>query len=134
MSLIKLKKDELKLVAEELNLTVPEGAKIVDLKTLIESSEVFKTDKDLVKSVIDYALEELKNKRSDVEVKLEFERIKLAQLEKQLELANIQKELPHNSSLSTESAVETSNNINIETLLKSVKTFNNTCAFPSRVV
>lgn len=131
MSLIKLKKDELKLVAEELNLTVPEGAKIVDLKTLIESSEVFKTDKDLVKSVIDYALEELKNKRSDVEVKLEFERIKLAQLEKQLELANIQKELPHNSSLSTESAVETSNNINIETLLKSVKTL--TIPVPSRV-
>lgn len=45
MSLIaKLKKDELKLVAEELNLIIPEGAKVLDLKNLIENSEVYKTD------------------------------------------------------------------------------------------
>ncbi|GFT62418.1 uncharacterized protein TNCV_4717821 [Trichonephila clavipes] len=37
MSLNKLKKDELKIAAEELNLTVPEGAKIPDLKSLIEN-------------------------------------------------------------------------------------------------
>ncbi|PRD19798.1 UNVERIFIED_CONTAM: hypothetical protein NCL1_56348 [Trichonephila clavipes] len=40
MSLIaNMKKDELKLVAEELKLTVPDNAKVLDLKILIESSE-----------------------------------------------------------------------------------------------
>ncbi|GFV97046.1 hypothetical protein TNCV_3526321 [Trichonephila clavipes] len=86
-------KDELKIVAEELNLTVPEGAKIADLKSLIVNSDVYKNDKELVQSAIDYALAEIKNKRWDRETKLEFERIKLAQLQKQLELANIQKNL-----------------------------------------
>ncbi|XP_042910117.1 uncharacterized protein [Parasteatoda tepidariorum] len=145
MSLTKLKKDELRLVAEELNLTVPEGAKIADLKTLIENSEVYKTDQELFKCALDYAIEEVKNKKSDSESKLEFERIKLAdseskleleriklaQLEKQLALANVQKELPHNSVIAKESVSENPSNINIETLLKSVKTL--TIPVPSRV-
>ncbi|GFV99278.1 hypothetical protein TNCV_1512501 [Trichonephila clavipes] len=89
MSLNKLGKDELKIVAEELNLTVPEGAKIAGLKNLIVNSDAYKNDKELVQSAIDYALAEIKNKRLDSETKLEFERIKLAQLQKQLELANM---------------------------------------------
>ncbi|GFV62001.1 hypothetical protein TNCV_4108041 [Trichonephila clavipes] len=97
MSLNKLRKDELKIVAEELNLTVPEGAQIADLKSLIVNSVVYKNDKELVQSAIAYALAEIKNKRLDSETKLEFERIRLAQLQKQLELANIQKNLPQNS-------------------------------------
>ncbi|GFS50443.1 hypothetical protein TNCV_2022471 [Trichonephila clavipes] len=71
-------KDELKIVAEELNLTVPEGAKIAGLKNLIVNSDAYKNDKELVQSAIDYALAEIKNKRLDSETKLEFERIKLA--------------------------------------------------------
>ncbi|GFV45226.1 DUF1758 domain-containing protein [Trichonephila clavipes] len=130
MSLNKLKKDELKIVAEELNLTVPEGAKIADLKSLIVNSYVYKTDKELVQSAIDYALAEIKNKRLDGETKLEFERIKLAQLQKQLELANIQKNLPQNSDIRNQSVLETAVNINVETLLKSVKTL--TIPVPSR--
>ncbi|GFU53291.1 uncharacterized protein TNCV_2953271 [Trichonephila clavipes] len=126
MSLNKLKKDELKIVAEELNLTVPEGAKIADLKNLIVNSDIYKNDKELVQSAIDYALAEIKNKRLDSETKLEFERIKLAQLQKQLELANIQKNLLQNPSV-----FETAVNINVETLLKSVKTL--TIPVPSRV-
>ncbi|GFX62492.1 uncharacterized protein TNCV_413341 [Trichonephila clavipes] len=122
MSLNKLGKDELKIVAEELNLTVPEGAKIADLKSLIVNSDVYKNDKELVQSAIDYALAEIKNKRLDSETKLEFERIKLAQLQKQLELANIQKKLPQNSDIQNPSVFETAANINVETLLKSVKT------------
>ncbi|GFV07233.1 integrase catalytic domain-containing protein [Trichonephila clavipes] len=112
-------KDELKIVAEELNLTVPEGAKIADLKSLIVNSDVYKKDKELVQSAIDYALAEIKNKRLDSETKLEFERIKLAQLQKQLELANIQKNLPQNSDIRNLSVLETAANINVETLLKS---------------
>ncbi|GFW59840.1 uncharacterized protein TNCV_2917221 [Trichonephila clavipes] len=131
MFLNKLRKDELKIVAEELNLTVPEGAKIADLKSLIVNSDVYKNDKELVQSAIDYALAEIKNKRLDSETKLEFERIKLAQLQKQLELANIQKNLIQNSDIRNQSVFETAANLNVETLLKSVKTL--TIPAPSRV-
>ncbi|GFX69298.1 DUF1758 domain-containing protein [Trichonephila clavipes] len=131
MSLNKLKKDELKIVAEELNLTVPEGAKIAGLKSLIINSDVYKNEKELVQSAIDYALAEIKNKRLDSETKLEFERIKLAQLQNQLELANIQKNLIQNSDIRNQSVLETAANINVETLLKSVKTL--TIPVPSRV-
>ncbi|GFX42041.1 uncharacterized protein TNCV_353481 [Trichonephila clavipes] len=131
MSLNKLGKDELKIVAEELNLTVPEGAKIAGLKNLIVNSDVYKNDKELVQSAIDYALAEIKNKRLDSETKLEFERIKLAQLQKQLELANIQKNLPQNSDIRNPSVFETADNNNVETLLKSMKTL--TIPLPSRV-
>ncbi|GFV22623.1 HTH_Tnp_Tc3_2 domain-containing protein [Trichonephila clavipes] len=124
-------KDELKIVAEELNLTVPEGAKIAGLKNLIVNSDVYKNDKELVQSAIDYALAEIKNKRLDSEIKLEFERIKLAQLQKQLELANIQKNLIENSDIQNPSVCETAANINVETLLKVVKTL--TIPVPSRV-
>ncbi|GFV13319.1 uncharacterized protein TNCV_3656391 [Trichonephila clavipes] len=130
MSLNKLGKDELKIVAEELNLTVPEGAKIAGLKSVIVNSDVYKNDKDLVQSAIDYALAEIKNKRLDSETKLEFKRIKLAQLQKQLELANIQKNLLQNSDIQNPSVLETAANINVETLLKSVKTL--TVPVPSR--
>ncbi|GFT79582.1 uncharacterized protein TNCV_3177391 [Trichonephila clavipes] len=131
MSLNKLGKDELKIVAEELNLTVPEGAKIAGLKNLILNSDAYKNDKELVQSAIDYALAEIKNKRLDSEIKLEFERIKLAQLQKQLELANIQKNLIENSDIQNPSVCETAANCNVETLLKSVKTL--TIPVPSRV-
>ncbi|GFT51070.1 integrase catalytic domain-containing protein [Trichonephila clavipes] len=131
MSLNKLGKDELKIVAEELNLTVPEGAKIAGLKNLIVNSDVYKNDKELVQSAIDYALAEIKNKRLDSETKLEFERIKLAQLQKQLKLANIQKNLPQNPDIRNPSVFETAANCNVETLLKSVKTL--TIPVPSRV-
>ncbi|GFW25230.1 uncharacterized protein TNCV_5087961 [Trichonephila clavipes] len=85
----------------------------------------------LVQCTIDYALAEDKNKRLDSETKLEFEQIKLTQLEKQLELENIQKNLPQNSDIRNQSELETATNINIETLLKSLKTL--TIPLPSRV-
>ncbi|GFW53026.1 integrase catalytic domain-containing protein [Trichonephila clavipes] len=85
----------------------------------------------IIQSAIDYALAEIKNKRLDSETKLEFERIKLAQLQKELELANIQKNLLQNSDIRNQSVLETAVNINVETLLKSVKTL--TIPVPSRV-
>ncbi|GFX68490.1 hypothetical protein TNCV_2431971 [Trichonephila clavipes] len=123
-------KDELKIVAEELNLTVSEGAKIAGLKSLIVNSDVYKNEKELVQSAIDYALAEIKNKRLDSETKLEFERIKLAQLQKQLELANIQKNLPQNSDIRNQSVFDTASNINVETF-KVRENFNNTRTFKS---
>ncbi|GFT33502.1 nucleic-acid-binding protein from transposon X-element [Trichonephila clavipes] len=70
-------KDELKVVAEELKLTVPDNAKVFDLKILIESSEV-KKETELVKNIIDYAVEETRIKKPVKELNLELEKIKLA--------------------------------------------------------
>ncbi|GFR08132.1 integrase catalytic domain-containing protein [Trichonephila clavata] len=61
---VKLKKDELKLVAVEIGLTVPRDAKRVDLKRLIEESDVFKEDYEFVKTVIEQVLEEVKTQES----------------------------------------------------------------------
>ncbi|KAF8791615.1 hypothetical protein HNY73_006456 [Argiope bruennichi] len=103
MALLKnLKKDELVLVAEELGLELPVNPKILDLRRIIESSDVFKTDKEFIQSVINYVLEEKKskkdNEKSKIEqeklkleqekLKLEFEKVKLEQLNKELELTN----------------------------------------------
>ena len=42
MSNIKsLKKDELKLVAEELGLNIPSGVKVINLKNLIKNSDIY---------------------------------------------------------------------------------------------
>ncbi|GFV99686.1 MULE domain-containing protein [Trichonephila clavipes] len=62
-----------------------------------------------------------------------FERIKLAQLQKQLELANIQKNLPQNSDIRNPSVFETAANINVETV-KVRENFNNTHTFKSGVI
>lgn len=126
MSLVKLKKEQLKLIAEELSLSFSPNAKSAELKELIENSDIFKKDKEFVQTVIDSTVEE-KNKKSDDEIKLELERIKLAQLDKQLELAKLQKESGNNSSFPLDSVCDNS----IEALIKSVKTL--TIPVPSRV-
>ena len=69
MSLIaKLKKDESKLVAEELKLNVPENAKVLDLKNLIEKSAAYNTDLELVKCVVEYVVN-MKAKIKSLKVK-----------------------------------------------------------------
>ncbi|GFW02809.1 hypothetical protein TNCV_3732091 [Trichonephila clavipes] len=72
MSIVKLKKDELRLVSEEIGLTIPKDAKRVDLKWLIEESNVYKEDYEFVKTVIEQVLEESKHNGQ-----LELERLKL---------------------------------------------------------
>lgn len=136
MSFLKLKKDELRLVAEELNLDVPEGAKIVELKCLIENSDIYKSDIELVKCVIDEVIEEKKNKIELEQIKiaeseklLKLEEIKLLQLQKQLELANIQKDIsPDSSKAIVNEDVESTNSL--ENYIKSVRTL--TIAVPTR--
>ena len=140
MSNIKsLRKDELKLVAEELGLNVPSGAKVIDLKNLIETSDIYKEDIEFGQGLIYNILEDKKLKfeqlksqdetkleleklkieqlKSHDEAKLEFEKIKLSQLQAELELANMRKEIPQNETFETNSL-----NQNIENLIKSVKT------------
>jgi len=57
---LNLKKDELAKLAEELGLSVPAKAKVVELKTLIETSDLYKKDAEFVSNLIDNILEEKK--------------------------------------------------------------------------
>ncbi|GBO14678.1 hypothetical protein AVEN_39151-1 [Araneus ventricosus] len=50
-------KDELIAIAEEMGLRVPDKAEVVDLKALIESSDVYKDDIEFVRNLIDNILE-----------------------------------------------------------------------------
>lgn len=153
MALAKLKKDELICVAEELDLKVPEGAKIVNLKRLIEESDIYKNNLDEVQNIISSVLEEKKVKadreleekkaradrekfeietklnreKFEMETKLELERIKLAQLNKEVEIANIKKQTGENNVSSSESE---SSHQTLENLVKSIKTL--TIAVPTK--
>ncbi|GFV97779.1 hypothetical protein TNCV_3076131 [Trichonephila clavipes] len=98
---LNLKKDKLISVAVEMGLEIPSKAKIIDLKKLIESSAVYKNDIEFVRSLVENALEKNereaeknkheaeKNKReaekNKREAKIQLEKIKLSQIEKQLE-------------------------------------------------
>ena len=130
MSNIKsLKKDELKLVAEELGLNIPSGAKVIDLKNLIENSDIYTKDFEFVQSVIDNILDDKKlqseREKSENEIKLELEKIKLSQVQAELELANLRKEAPKALNSEADSSSQ-----NIENLIKSVKTL--TIAIPTK--
>ncbi|GFT48608.1 hypothetical protein NPIL_275401, partial [Nephila pilipes] len=57
LGIAKLKKDELRTVAEEIGLVVNEGMKKSELRRLIEDSDVFKNDNEAVKSAVEDALE-----------------------------------------------------------------------------
>ncbi|GBN22768.1 hypothetical protein AVEN_34033-1 [Araneus ventricosus] len=129
---LNLRKDELIAIAEEMGLTVLDKAKVVDLKALIESSDVYRDDIELVRNLIDNILEEKREKlerdrqREELESErdkreYEIEKIKLAQLEKQLEIENARKNLV-NTSQATEIGEPGSLNDNLESLIKSVKT------------
>ena len=79
MSLIaKLKKDEL-LIIEDLKLIVPEKAEVLDLKNLIGKCDVYKTDLELVKCVIECVVNEAQSKKSENKIQIELEKIKLKQ-------------------------------------------------------
>lgn len=124
MSFKTLKKDDLKIIAEELGLEIPNGAKIVHLKELIENSEIYKSDMEFVQGVIDNIIEEKKctqekiqREQSESENKIELEKIKLAQLQAELALAETRRDLPQSQNNASESS-----NLNIENLIKSVKT------------
>ncbi|GBN22774.1 hypothetical protein AVEN_51964-1 [Araneus ventricosus] len=118
---LNLRKDELIAIAEEMGLTVPDRAKVVDLKTLIESSDVYRDDIELVRNLIDNFLEEKREKSERDRREYEIEKIKLAQLEKQLEIENARKNLV-NTSKASEIGEPGSLNDNLESLMKSVKT------------
>ncbi|GFT98730.1 DUF1758 domain-containing protein [Trichonephila clavipes] len=129
---LNLKKDQLISVAVEMGLEIPSKAKIIDLKKLIESSAVYKNDIEFVRSLVENALEKNKqeaeaekNKREAGkymrEAEIQLEKIKLSQIEKQLELEKVRKESEKNSQ-SLESGEPSSITDKLESLVKSIKT------------
>ncbi|GFQ85878.1 integrase catalytic domain-containing protein [Trichonephila clavata] len=115
MSIVsKLKKNELKLVAEKIGLTVPGDAKMIDLKRLIEESDVFKEDYEFVKSVIQQVLEEVKTQKSQLNGEIELERLKLERVQAELKLAKLRSSA-HNSETSLNGG-ETEASIDFDTL------------------
>ncbi|GFT04836.1 DUF1758 domain-containing protein [Trichonephila clavipes] len=120
---LNLKKDELISVAEEMGLEIPSKAKIIDLKKLIESSAVYKNDIEFVRSLVENALEKSKQEaeKNEREAEIQLEKIKLSQIEKQLELAKVRKESEKNSQ-SLESGEPSSITDKLESLVKSIKT------------
>ncbi|GBO21357.1 hypothetical protein AVEN_263251-1 [Araneus ventricosus] len=126
---LNLRKDELVAIAEEMGLMVPDKAKVVDLKALIESSDVYRDDIELVRNLIDNILEEKREKleRDKQREELESERdkreneIEKIKLEKQLEIENARKNLA-DTSQANEIGEPGSLNDNLEILIKSIKT------------
>ncbi|GFW99426.1 uncharacterized protein TNCV_3007281 [Trichonephila clavipes] len=113
---------------------IPQSPKIIVLKNLIESSEIFETDKEFLQSVIDGVLVEKASKIEQEKFKLESERaakieqekfklesekIKLEQLKKELELTNAKCKL---SPAQEKSEHFESVPSDIEKLIKSIKT------------
>ncbi|GBM48087.1 hypothetical protein AVEN_34408-1 [Araneus ventricosus] len=84
-----LKKIDLKLLAEELGETVSDNAKICEIKELTENSDLFKTDKEFVRGVVKSIVEDRTTKEFNNQSALEIEKIKLAQLEKEIELQSL---------------------------------------------
>ncbi|GFV00143.1 integrase catalytic domain-containing protein [Trichonephila clavipes] len=85
MSIGKFKKDELRSIADELKLVVPDNAKVLDLRELIQESEIYKNDKETYQAIVDCVLEEIndrrnedENRRNENENRLEIEKIKLS--------------------------------------------------------
>ncbi|GFR31493.1 integrase catalytic domain-containing protein [Trichonephila clavata] len=115
MSIVsKLKRIELKLVAEKIGLTIPGDAKMIDLKRLIEESDVFKEDYEFVKSVIEEVLEEVKTQKSQLNGEIELERLKLERVKAELKLAKLRSSA--NNSETSLNGGETEASIDFDTL------------------
>ncbi|GIY58108.1 hypothetical protein CDAR_470901 [Caerostris darwini] len=98
-----LKKDELIKLALELELIVEGDKKMIDIRNLIQGSEVFNTETDLVNNIIQSVKELLEAEKGERSVRLEsykmktiknleVEQLKLRHLEKEIELENLPKE------------------------------------------
>ncbi|GFS30154.1 uncharacterized protein NPIL_586771 [Nephila pilipes] len=108
------KKIDLKLIAEELGENVPDNAKICDIKKLIEDNGLFKTDQNFVRGVVRSIDEDRTTTEANHQSELEIEKIKLAQLEKEIE----PQRLKNQSMLGERTNVP----LSVENLIKSVKT------------
>ncbi|GFW01731.1 integrase catalytic domain-containing protein [Trichonephila clavipes] len=120
MSIGKIKKDELRCIAEELKLVGPDNAKVLDLREFIQESEIYKNDKETYQAIVDCVLEEINDRRNENENRLEIEKIKLSQLEKELEIAKLHNTMGKSLPLQNENKLITIE-CNIEILIKNIK-------------
>ncbi|GFW35118.1 integrase catalytic domain-containing protein [Trichonephila clavipes] len=65
-------------IADELKLVVPDNAKVLDLRELIQESEIYKNDKETYQAIVNCVLEEINDRRNENENRLEIEKIKLS--------------------------------------------------------
>ncbi|GFY17325.1 DUF1758 domain-containing protein [Trichonephila clavipes] len=114
MSIGKFKKDELRCIVDELKLVVPDNAKVLDLRELMQESEIYKNDKEMYQAIVDCVLEEINDRRNENENRLDIEKIKLSQLEKELEIAKLHNQSGKSLPLQNENQLIT-NECNIET-------------------
>ncbi|GFY71821.1 integrase catalytic domain-containing protein [Trichonephila inaurata madagascariensis] len=108
----KLKKDELKSVAEKIGLVVTEGMKKSDIKHLIEESDVFKNDNEVVS--------ENRNQKSDQDGQIEIERLKIERIKLELELAQLRANV-NNTQTSVNQGCKNEPEESLDTLIKSVR-------------
>ncbi|GBM27070.1 hypothetical protein AVEN_75695-1 [Araneus ventricosus] len=125
----KLRKDELKLVAEEIGLAVTESMKKSETRRLIEESEVFPNDNEAVKDAIDQVLVEKKNQKSDQDGQIELERLKLERIKVELQLAQF-KANGNNTEISFDHGRKNETEESMDGLIKSVRTL--TIKVPSK--
>ncbi|GFX31255.1 uncharacterized protein TNCV_2027561 [Trichonephila clavipes] len=107
-------------------LTVPKDAKRVDLRRLIEESDVYKEDYEFVKTVIEKVLEETKAPEFKHNGQLELERLKLERVEAELELAQLRTNTSNRETSFNGGETGTS----IDVFIKSVRTL--TIKVPSK--
>ncbi|GFT28603.1 uncharacterized protein NPIL_177401 [Nephila pilipes] len=114
----KLKKVELRTVAEEIGLVVNEGMKKSELRRLIEDSDVFKNDNEAVKSAVEDVLEN-RNKKSDQDSEIEIERLKIERIKLELQLAQVK---ANGNNTSFDQGCKSEPEESLDSLIKSVKT------------
>ncbi|GFS69750.1 hypothetical protein TNCV_3006481 [Trichonephila clavipes] len=122
-------KEDLIRVVEELDGIVESTDTIVKLKTKIENSSTFESDPDFVKTLIQNCIDERvsQNEREVTsEQKIELAKLKLAKLEKEIEL-----QLAINKALSLNPAAKVEEKqfeTNIENMIKKYKNFISSCS------
>ncbi|GFR22519.1 integrase catalytic domain-containing protein [Trichonephila clavata] len=96
-----------------MGLEIPTEAKVIQLKNLIESSDLYRDD-------IDFVRELMSNIQKEKRDEIELQKLKLSQFEKELELINAKKDLADISQVS-ETKESSSLSDNLECLIRSVK-------------
>ncbi|GFS79892.1 uncharacterized protein NPIL_125551 [Nephila pilipes] len=114
----KLRKVELRIVAEEIGLVVKEGMKKSELRRLIEDSDVFKNDNEAVKSAVEDVLEN-RNKKSDQDGEIEIERLKIERIKLELQLAQVK---ANGNNTSFDQGCKSEPEESLDSLIKSVRT------------
>ena len=116
------RKEDLVNLLIELGESVSSDETIVQLKTKIETTQFFKDNAEMVADLLNSIVEDRKNKMHNDAQKLELEKVKLAQIEKQLQLETLRAENQNKTEVIPANADSTTKTVNnLENLLKSVK-------------